>query len=397
MTTALIEEAPNTDVTSILNLPPLMRKFIGQLQALKLRDGGIKSIQLLAKQDPQELATKMGINISITRKWVTAATIVSKMELQEKEKKKVVIAGLDYAGKSSIIKFLKREQVIPEQMSPTIGASNTNLTLFKAVKLICWDLGGQKAFRDSYFEANQQHFLIADILIYVIDRQQPNRFFEAINYLVRILQVNRDLGADPEVFILFHKSDPSLMISTGDFSLQNDKFFEEFEFRLKKILPERHEIFYTSLYNRSSLFNAFSTLVRRTSSSVQVIDAILEDLAKRMNALSMVILDKDGFVISEFEDSVVPESKELLQTVALNILQLFLKLETSCSSPVPYKGVISFPSTKLVPEKHIVVAHLPYSEKQPIYCAACTTSPLKVAHFLETIAEIDPWLRAFFA
>jgi GTPase SAR1 family protein len=388
MTTALIEEGSNTDVTSILNLPPLMRKFIGQLQALKLKDGGIKSIQLLAKQDPEELAARMGISTSITRKWVTAAKIVSKME-QEAESAKIVILGLSEAGKSSIIKLLKRERVIPEYMTPTFGASNTNLTLFKILKLSCWDLGGQKAFRDSYFETNQQHFLIADILIFVIDRQQTCRYGEALQYLNRVLQVNKDFGADPDVFIFFHKSDPGVS--------ERNSLFEEFVFKLKAILPERHEIFYTSLYNRTSIFNAFSTVVRRTSTSVQVIDVILEDLAERMNALSLMILDKDGFIISEFVDPAVPDSKDLLLTVSLNILQLFLKLETSNSSTIPYKGVISFPCTKVAPEKHIVVVHLPYSEKQPIYCAACTSSSLKTTHFFEIISEIDPWLRAFFA
>ncbi|MFX1511723.1 MAG: ADP-ribosylation factor-like protein [Promethearchaeota archaeon] len=398
MTITLSEETPATDVTSILNLPPLMRKFIGQLQAVKLKNGGIKSIQLLAEKDPKELAVKMGVSTSTTKKWITAANIVSKMELQEKESKKVVIAGLDYAGKSSIIKLLKRERVIPENMTPTFGASNTNLSLFKILKLSCWDLGGQKAFRDSYFETSQQHFLMADILIYVIDRQQPHRFIEALSYLTRILQVNKDLGADPDVFILFHKSDPSFLIGTDSFSHEQDKVFQEFMIGLKQILPERYEIFNTSLYDKTSIFNAFSTVIKRTSTSIQVIDVILEDFAQRMHASSLMILDKDGFVISEYVDPVVPETKELLLTVSLNILQLFIKLESSHYSQIsPHKGVISIPASNERPERHVVIACLPYLEKQPIYCAACTSSSLKTAHFLEMITEIDPWLRAFFA
>ncbi len=388
-----VEEESTTDVTSILNLPPLMRKFIGQLQAVKLKDGGIKTVQLLAKQDPEKLAFKMGVSTSITTKWVTAANIVSKIDLQTKESKKVVIAGLDYAGKSSIIKLLKRERVIEGDSTPTFGVERTKLSLFGVLDTWLWDFGGQKTYRDSYFDASQQQFLIADVLIFVIDRQQPHRYSEALSYLIRLLQVNKDLGTDPEVFILFHKSDPSFTVNLGSFG-ENSKIFEEFVFKLKEILPERHEIFYTSLYDRSSIFNAFSTIIKRTSTSVQVIDVILEDLANRMNASSLMLLDKDGFVISEFVDPIVPETKELLLTVSLNILQLFLKLETNHSSPV--KSSVSFPCTKITPEKHIVVAHLPYSKTQPIYCAACTISSLKVAHFLESIAEIAPWLQAFF-
>lgn len=60
---------------------------------------------------------------------------------------KIVIVGLDNAGKTTILyQFLMNEVV---QTSPTIG-SNVEEVTWKNIHFIMWDLGGQHSLRQSW-------------------------------------------------------------------------------------------------------------------------------------------------------------------------------------------------------------------------------------------------------
>lgn len=76
---------------------------------------------------------------------------------------KIVIVGLDNAGKTTILyQFLMNEVV---HTSPTIG-SNVEEVIWKNIHFIMWDLGGQQSLRaawSTYYtntEVSTHHFLI---------------------------------------------------------------------------------------------------------------------------------------------------------------------------------------------------------------------------------------------
>lgn len=81
--------------------------------------------------------------ISLTCEVVLLNNCVSNIFLEHK----IVIVGLDNAGKTTILyQFLMNEVV---QTSPTIG-SNVEEVRWKNINFLMWDLGGQQSLRQSW-------------------------------------------------------------------------------------------------------------------------------------------------------------------------------------------------------------------------------------------------------
>lgn len=79
-----------------------------------------------------------------------------------KKQCKVVMLGLDGAGKTTILYSLKLGDVI--NTIPTIGFNVEELN-FKTIKFMVWDVGGQEKLRNLW----THYFDKARALIYVID------------------------------------------------------------------------------------------------------------------------------------------------------------------------------------------------------------------------------------
>ena len=119
--------------------------------------------------------------------------ILRNLRKNKKDELKILVLGLDKAGKTTILKALSNEvQPIVSQdistITPTQGFNIKNLSHDK-FKLNVWDIGGQKALREywaNYFEKN-------DALVYVIDSSDTKRIKEAGNELENLLAVPQSL------------------------------------------------------------------------------------------------------------------------------------------------------------------------------------------------------------
>ena len=78
-------------------------------------------------------------------------TILKKVRQKEKEVR-VLVLGLDNAGKTTVLKKFNGEDI--STISPTLGFSIKTLE-YKGFKLNVWDIGGQQTIRSywrNYFE-----------------------------------------------------------------------------------------------------------------------------------------------------------------------------------------------------------------------------------------------------
>ena len=119
-------------------------------------------------------------------------TILKKMKIKEREMR-ILILGLDNAGKSTILKKFNGEDI--SEISPTVGFNIETLE-FEGFKLNMWDVGGQKSLRSywrNYFEAT-------DGLIWVVDSSDRRRMTDCKTELHALLQEERLLGASLLVF-----------------------------------------------------------------------------------------------------------------------------------------------------------------------------------------------------
>lgn len=93
---------------------------------------------------------------------------------------KITIIGLDNAGKTTALYRLLDGVVVNTQ--PTVG-SNVETFERKNVRLQCWDLAGQVAFRQGW----TTFFNGTDAILFVVDSSDRKRISEARNELFRVL------------------------------------------------------------------------------------------------------------------------------------------------------------------------------------------------------------------
>lgn len=124
---------------------------------------------------------------------------------------KVLVCGLDAAGKTSLLSKFGGRLGISDMIAthPTkgvvrmkFGTSNLNLYI--------WDLGGQEEYRERYLSNPEQYFVQLDLLMFVIDVQDPDRFDESLQYFDKIIDSIILLEEQPYILIFFHKYDPDL-------------------------------------------------------------------------------------------------------------------------------------------------------------------------------------------
>lgn len=124
-------------------------------------------------------------------------TILRKLKQKEKEVR-VLLLGLDNAGKTTIIKKLMDEDI--RKIEPTLGFAIHSLA-WQEYQLNVWDVGGQKCLR-SYW---RNYFDSTDCLIWVVDSSNSARLNDCREELHKLIQEERLMGAT--LLILANKQD----------------------------------------------------------------------------------------------------------------------------------------------------------------------------------------------
>ncbi|XP_066926881.1 ADP-ribosylation factor-like protein 2 [Clytia hemisphaerica] len=119
-------------------------------------------------------------------------TILKKMKQKEKEMR-ILMLGLDNAGKTTILKKFNGEDI--DTISPTLGFNIKTLE-HNGFKLNIWDVGGQKSLR-SYW---RNYFESTDGLIWVVDSADSWRLEDCKKELKSLLLEERLAGATLLVF-----------------------------------------------------------------------------------------------------------------------------------------------------------------------------------------------------
>ncbi|MCJ1443608.1 MAG: ADP-ribosylation factor-like protein 2 [Stictis urceolatum] len=119
-------------------------------------------------------------------------SVLRKARLKDKEMR-ILMLGLDNAGKTTIVKKVMNEDVTT--VSPTLGFIIKTIE-FEGYKLNIWDVGGQKTLR-SYWK---NYFEKTDALIWVVDATDRMRIQDCREELAGLLLEERLMGATLLVF-----------------------------------------------------------------------------------------------------------------------------------------------------------------------------------------------------
>merc|ERR1711865_155462 len=97
---------------------------------------------------------------------------------------RILMLGLDNAGKTTILKKLGDEDI--DNIQPTQGFNIKSL-MTEGFKLNVWDIGGQKTIRPYW----RNYFDNTDILIYVVDSADRRRLDECVDELAELLSEDK--------------------------------------------------------------------------------------------------------------------------------------------------------------------------------------------------------------
>ncbi len=130
---------------------------------------------------------------------------------------KAFVYGIDNVGKSSLMRLLATGKFTPDYFPPTKKFRITNIKLGSGVKLICWDMPGQKIFRKDWLRGAQA----SNIMLFVLDCADTDRFAEAKETLWKMLNMY-ELQGLPLLFLanktdlVEFQEDPAGIISSFD-------------------------------------------------------------------------------------------------------------------------------------------------------------------------------------
>ncbi len=308
-----------TSLESILDLginklKTLEEKDVNKFKSIKLFN--LRDLSMVPVSDYKKLSKKGQINsITFKKAQIAAVLIANSWSKREqyltKPKMKVVVAGLNYAGKTSLINRLINDINYNDMINlePTIGA-NVEEYQSEKIDLILWDLGGQKDNINEYLESPERFFVQVDVLIFVVDSQDDVRYNEAVKYLNDLTNILAFLNERPYFVVLLNKAD-SDVVNDPDFQIKveylTDKISDVF---MKSEKSWNFDITPTSIYNFYSsepdiakrIKNLFSKEKSELDSST-ILPNIEEKLLKILD-INLNFMDKVVVELSELKRAI---------------------------------------------------------------------------------------------
>ena len=128
--------------------------------------------------------------------------------------RRILILGLDNAGKTTILYRLQRDEVI--KTVPTVGF-NVETVQYKNIKFQVWDLGGQTAIRPYW----RCYYPNTDCVIYVVDSADRDRLTEDCKNELHLLLEEEELQKKP-LLVFANKQDMDGSLDAAEISTSLD-------------------------------------------------------------------------------------------------------------------------------------------------------------------------------
>lgn len=314
-----------TDLEEILNLSSSSFKFLTDADAdLFLELFKISTIGQFASLDPEEAfkslytdtATRDRIEHLLQtdyeleeklKKAVTISKIIHKVREESLsfiyKEQKIIVVGLSNAGKTTILRKFGGQIGIKDlaKLNPTKGIERQEIVT-SDLALAIWDFGGQEEYRNKYLQNPDKYFLNVDLVIYVIDIQDPESYEESITYFNQIVDVLYKLEENPYVLIFIHKFDPDIKDESE--VLLNIEFLKDL---VKGVFKEKedfeYDIFLSSIYSLIANEPKFSKYLKTTMQKTATLtDYKLEGMATILESTLNGIIRLSESVMAQYSD-----------------------------------------------------------------------------------------------
>ncbi|MFX1242078.1 MAG: ADP-ribosylation factor-like protein [Promethearchaeota archaeon] len=208
------------------------------------------------------------------------------------------VIGLDNAGKTSIITAITRRFGFEEEIARLVPTRRIARDTFKflGIEFTRMDFGGQKQYRDEYLKHPEKYLSGTDLMFYVIDAQDFNRYIESIDYLEEVLLFLKEEQDYVPICILFHKFDPQLV---------DDVQINKRILTLKQALTRYSndfDIFFfeTTIFDIKSVMDAFSSGLSMLFEKVEMVSQLFAEIGTNYNSILMALFDSRGLTVGEW-------------------------------------------------------------------------------------------------
>jgi small GTP-binding protein len=240
-----------------------------------------------------------------------------------KRQLKILLTGLDKAGKTSFMHGIKRKYSEIIKSMPTKGVERTEEKIFEEQnsQISIWDLGGQEKYRERYLEQSEVYLYNIDLMFFFIDIQDVDRIEEALGLFSRILKILLELDEFPPIVICLNKFDPDLKGS--------EEIFKSLEV-IADAIKESSErffikIFQTTIFDHWSLISAYSFGLSQLSPNRELFRNQLKKFAKKTNSDAILLLNENGLILSNFSKTDI--SGKLFEIIAPYYKNLYKTFE----------------------------------------------------------------------
>ncbi|MFX1309816.1 MAG: ADP-ribosylation factor-like protein [Promethearchaeota archaeon] len=331
------------ELEEVLRFRPETLIGVDKVSSDHLLNEGIKTINDLANLSLSNLPIIKEILPNMLLKWVKIAQVIQKnIKEQLRRHKKILMIGLDAAGKTSILAVVQDKFSIIKSLLPTRGVKREKLDFF-GYPVISWDLGGQVQYREKlYFNRPELFFTEADIMLYVVDSQDMDRISEAANYFREVLKVLKDLREKPEVLIVLSKSDQDIRKT-----IQWQQNVTSIKNKFNSIVDdfEDFSVDYcdTTVFQRETIMQMFSIALKKVSDTSEIIEHILEEFTHQVEAKASSLVSMDGLIFgsytgSDTDEMLVNNTALMLQTLSNFYNSIGLIRERSIRLDLPLNG-----------------------------------------------------------
>ena len=212
--------------------------------------------------------------------------------------KKISFLGLDAAGKTSIITAITKRFGFEEEVTKLTPTRRISRDTFKflGIDFVRGDFGGQEQYRQTYLKHPDKYLAGTDLVFYVIDIQDNDRYIESIDYLDEILLYLKEQQMYPPLAILFHKMDPEI---------SQDPELNRRIIVLKQALNKYSRdfdilFFETSIYDIKSIMDCFSTALSALFDKLEMVSHLLMEIGKNYDTLMIALFDAKGRTLGEY-------------------------------------------------------------------------------------------------
>jgi small GTP-binding protein len=212
--------------------------------------------------------------------------------------KKIAFLGLDNAGKTSIITAITKRFGFEEEVAKLMPTRRIARDTFRflGLEFSRLDFGGQRIYREDYLKHPEKFLSGIDLIFYVIDAQDFDRYIESIDYLEEVLLYFKEHQEDVVVAVLFHKFDPQFV---------DDVEINKRILTLKQALTRYSNdfnifFFETTIFDIKSIMDAFSSGLSMLFEKIEMVSNLFAEISKNYNTILMALFDPRGLTVGEW-------------------------------------------------------------------------------------------------